>query len=187
MNEWNSKEKNNKMNRKTGALGILEFFAEENEKSLKRMTHPGVISAYILMFFSLMLMLCGMRYGFGPVLWILAFVVTFGALIVGVFLIIRSYFSGDQETQTVADEIEALANDASFDVSEQIIYWDKLQYTKGVGTQLEGRDEEISEIHRQLVNAREEIAAAETSQHRLEAVLTADSILTTARLLDKKA
>lgn len=76
-----------------------------------------------------------------------------------------------------------MANDASFDISEQIIFWDKLKYTKGVGTQLEGRDEEISDMHRRLVNVREEIAAAETSQHRLEAVLTADSVLATARLL----
>lgn len=120
---------------------------------------------------------------FRVTLLVLAFVVTFGSLIVGIFLIIRSYSSGDQETREVAGEIESLANDASFDISEQIIFWDKLKYTKGVGTQMEGRDEEISDIHRRLVNVREEIAAAETSQHRLEAVLTADSVLATARLL----
>lgn len=43
-----------------------------------------------------------------------------------------------------------LANDASFDVSEQIIFWDKLKYTKGVGTQLEGHEEEIDNICRRL-------------------------------------
>lgn len=117
------------------------------------------------------------------ILWILAFVAVFGSLILGLVLIIRSYSAGDQETQSVADEIEAMANDASFDISEQIIIWDKLKYTKGVGTQLEGRDEEISDIHRRLVNVREEIAAAETPQHRLEAVLSADSMLATARSL----
>lgn len=117
------------------------------------------------------------------ILWILAFVAVFGSLILGLVLIIRSYSAGDQETQSVADEIEAMANDASFDISEQIIIWDKLKYTKGLGTQLEGRDEEISDIHRRLVNVREEIAAAETPQHRLEAVLSADSMLATARSL----
>lgn len=138
-------------------------------------------SALFMLFGILLFCVAGLFYG--VTLFILAFVVTFGALIAGVFLIIRSYSSGDQGTQAVAEEIEAMANDASFDISEQIIFWDKLKYTKGVGTQLEGRDEEISDMHRRLVNVREEIAAAETSQHRLEAVLTADSVLATARLL----
>lgn len=138
-------------------------------------------SALFMLFGIALFCLAGLFYG--VTLFILAFVVTFGALIAGVFLIIRSYSSGDQGTQAVAEEIEAMANDASFDISEQIIFWDKLKYTKGVGTQLEGRDEEISEMHRRLVNVREEIAAAETPQHRLEAVLTADSVLATARLL----
>lgn len=138
-------------------------------------------SALFMLFGISLFCVAGLFYG--VTLFILAFVVTFGALIAGVFLIIRSYSSGDQGTQAVAEEIEAMANDASFDISEQIIFWDKLKYTKGVGTQLEGRDEEISEMHRRLVNVREEIAAAETPQHRLEAVLTADSVLATARLL----
>ena len=138
-------------------------------------------SALFMLFGILLFCVAGLFYG--VTLFILAFVVTFGSLIAGVFLIIRSYSSGDQGTQAVAEEIEAMANDASFDISEQIIFWDKLKYTKGVGTQLEGRDEEISDMHRRLVNVREEIAAAETSQHRLEAVLTADSVLATARLL----
>lgn len=138
-------------------------------------------SAIFMLFGIALFCFAGLFYG--VTLFILAFVVTFGALIAGVFLIIRSYSSGDQEAQAVAEEIEAMANDASFDISEQIIFWDKLKYTKGVGTQLEGHDEEISEMHRRLVNVREEIAAAETPQHRLEAVLTADSVLATARLL----
>ncbi|MGP6174285.1 hypothetical protein [Corynebacterium sp. A21] len=119
----------------------------------------------------------------GPALWVLAFVVTFGSLIAGAFLLIRSHSSGDQERQVVNEEIEAMASDASFDVSEQIIFWDKIMFTKGVGTQLEGREQEISEIHRRLVNVRGEIAAAESPQHRLEAVLAADAVLATARLL----
>lgn len=136
----------------------------------------------LLFFISMLVLWLGLAL-YGVYLLILAFVVTFSALITGIFLILRSYSSGDQETQAVTEEIEAMANDASFDISEQIIFWDKIKYTKGIGTQLEGRDEEISDIHRRLVNVREEIAAAATPQHRLEAVLTADSVLATARLL----
>lgn len=122
-------------------------------------------------------------FAWGPYLWILAFIVTFGSLIAGTFLLIRSFSSGDKERQAVNEEIEAMANDASFDVSEQIIVWDKIMFTKGLGTPLEGREREVSEIHRRLVNVRGEIAAAETPQHRLEAVLTADMVLATARSL----
>lgn len=121
--------------------------------------------------------------GYGVTLYILAFIVTFGALGFGIFLLIRSYSSGDKERQAVEAEIEALARDASFDVSEQIIVWDKLTLTKGLGTPLEGREEEVSQIHRRLINARQEIAVAESPQHRLEAVLSADAILATARSL----
>lgn len=113
----------------------------------------------------------------------LSFIAAFGSLIVGAFLILRSYSSGDKETREIAEEVEALANDASFDVSEQIIFWDKLKYTKGVGTQLEGREEEIDTICHRLENVRKEISVAETPQHRLEAVLSADSLLATVRAL----
>lgn len=119
----------------------------------------------------------------GAWLWVLAFIVTFGVPIVGVFLVIRSNYSGDRESQAVNREIEAMVNDASFDVSEQIIAWDKLRFSKGIGTQLEGREEEISEIYRRLMNARDELSAAETPRHQLEAVLAADSILATTRSL----
>lgn len=113
----------------------------------------------------------------------LSFMATFGSLIVGAFLILRSYSSGDKEARKVTEEVEALANDASFDVSEQIIFWDKLKYTKGVGTQLEGQEEEIDTICRRLENVRKEISAAETPRHCLEAVLAADSLLATVRSL----
>ena len=116
-------------------------------------------------------------------LFSLFFIVTFGSLIAGTFLIIRSHFNGDREAQEVTDEISAMANDVSFDVSEQIIFWNKLKYTKGIGTQLEGQEAEISQIYNQLVNAREEIAAAESPQHKIEACLAADSVLATARML----
>lgn len=120
---------------------------------------------------------------FRSILLTLSFITTFGSLIVGAFLILRSQFSGNTENREIAEEVEALANDASFDVSEQIIFWDKLKYTKGVGTQLEGREEEIDTICRRLENVRQEISNAESPQHRLEAVLSADSLLATARSL----
>ncbi len=135
------------------------------------------------------LMLIGMSvifFGFflyGVVLFILAFIVTFGSLIAGTFLIIRSHSNGDREAQEVTEEISAMSNDVSFDVSEQIIFWNKLKYTKGVGTQLEGQEAEISQIYNQLVNVREEIAAAESPQHKIEACLAADSVLATSRML----
>ncbi|WBT08396.1 hypothetical protein PAB09_11050 [Corynebacterium sp. SCR221107] len=83
----------------------------------------------------------------------------------------------------MTEEVEVLANDASFDVSEQIIFWDKLKYTKGVGTQLERYEEEIDNICCRLENVRKEISVAETSQHRSEGVLAADSLLATVRSL----
>lgn len=133
--------------------------------------------------FGLMFFVGSLIFAWGPWLWLLAFIVTFGIPIVGVFLIIRSTVSGDRESQAVNREIEALANGASFDVSEQIIVWDKLKFSKGIGTQLEGREEEISEIYRRLMNARDELSAAETPRHQLEAVLAADTILATTRSL----
>lgn len=57
----------------------------------------------------------------------------------------------------------------------------RLRYTKDI--RAEGSEEEITDILRRLVNIRQEIAIAETSQHRLEAVLATDSLLVTARSL----
>lgn len=136
----------------------------------------------ILMFIGMGVMLSG-AFLYGVLLLSLAFIVTFGSLIAGTFLIIRSHSNGDREAQEVTDEISAMANDVSFDVSEQIIFWNKLKYTKGVGTQLEGQEAEISQIYNQLVNVREEIAAAESPQHKIEACLAADSVLATSRML----
>lgn len=134
--------------------------------------------AAIIAFSALVLM------GFwAPVLWVLAFVVTFIVPIFGLFMIIRSKSSDDRESQAVNVEIEAMANDASFDVSEQIIVWDKLLISKGIGTSMEGREEEISEFHRRLINVRAEISEATTPHHKIEAVLAADSVLASVRSL----
>lgn len=118
-----------------------------------------------------------------PYLWILAFIFTFVAPSVGIFLIIRSKYAGDRKGQAISAEIEAMANDASFDVSEQIIVWDRLKFTKGIGTPLEGREEDIAEFHRRLVNVRTELSEAATSRHKVEAVLAADSVLASVRSL----
>lgn len=189
MNERSSEKKNNESDRRTGFFDVAKMLIEQQNEIMAKATPPSprataaVAAGSIIAFVVGMSIIFGMAFGFGPVLWTFAFIATFSALICGTILIIRSYSSGDQETRAVAEEIEAMANDASFDISEQIIVWDKIKFTQGVGTQLEGREQEISEIYRRLHSARGEIAAAETPQHRLEAVLVADSVLATARSL----
>jgi len=114
---------------------------------------------------------------------VLASLVTLGSIGVGVFFILRSYDTGSTKLGPISDEIEQLRNDASFDVSEELIAWDKLKYTKGIGTKLEGQIGDIENIHRRLVNAHAELAQAETPVHRVEAVLAADAVLALAREL----
>ena len=120
---------------------------------------------------------------YGIALIVLASLVTLGSIGVGVFLILRSYDTGGTKLGPISGEIERLSNDASFDVSEELITWDKMKYTKGIGTKLEGQIGDIENIHRRLVNARDELAQAETPVHRVEAVLAADSVLALAREL----
>lgn len=120
---------------------------------------------------------------YGIALIVLASVVTLGSIAVGVFLILRSYDTGGTKLGPISGEIERLSNDASFDVSEELITWDKMKYTKGIGTKLEGQIGEIDNIHRRLANAREELAQAETPVHRIEAVLAVDSVLAIAKEL----
>lgn len=129
----------------------------------------------LLLFFAMFL--------YGVSLIVLASIVTLGSIGVGVFFILRSYDTGSTKLGPISDEIEQLRNDASFDVSEELIAWDKLKYTKGIGTKLEGQIGDIENIHRRLVNARDELAQAETPVHRVEAVLAADSVLALAREL----
>lgn len=124
---------------------------------------------------------------YGVTLMILAFIVIFGSITVGVFLILRSYTTGDAKFQAISSEVEQMSNDTSFDISEELITWDKLKYTKGIGTGMEGQDSDIEDIHRRLVIARDELAQATTPVHRIEAVLAADSVLAIARELRKPA
>ena len=139
------------------------------------------IGGFAFLFF-LFLAIGGGR-GLSGLLFYLSLLFAIVSVAVGLFFIIRSKWTGDRTSQAINNEIELLANDASFDVSEQIIVWDRLLLTKGLGTQLEGREDEISQVQRRLVNSRQEIAAAESPQHQLEAVMAADSILATARSL----
>lgn len=124
---------------------------------------------------------------YGATLMILAFIVIFGSITVGAFLILRSYTTGDARSQAISSEVEHMSNDASFDISEKLITWDKLKYTKGIGTKMEGQDSDIEDIHHRLVIARDELVQATTPVHRIEAVLAADSVLAIARELRKPA
>lgn len=124
---------------------------------------------------------------YGVTLMILAFIVTFGSITVGTFLILRSYTTGDSKFQAISSEVEQMSNDTSFDISEELITWDKLKYTKGIGTRMAGQDSDIEDIHRRLVIARDELVQATTPVHRIEAVLAADSVLAIARELRKPA
>lgn len=135
----------------------------------------GIIVALLAMLF------------YGIALIVLASLVTLGSIGVGVFLILRSSENGDAAVRAVSGEIERLSNDASFDIAEELIAWDKLKYTKGIGTRIAGQDDLIEDIYRRLANAREELAQADTPAHRIEAVLAVDSILATAKELRTSA
>ncbi|OFP62737.1 hypothetical protein HMPREF2978_00725 [Corynebacterium sp. HMSC074C01] len=130
----------------------------------------------------------GLAFSFyGIALIVLASLVTLGSIGVGVFFILRSYDTGGTKLGPISGEIEQLSNDASFDIAEELIAWDKLKYTKGIGTRIAGQDDLIEDIYRRLANAREELAQADTPAHRIEAVLAVDSILATAKELRTSA
>ena len=86
-----------------------------------------------------------------------------------------------QNSRAVDAELEALARDASFDLAETITRWDTLMLTKGIGTQLQGREEQAAGIHRRLIAAHQSLHAATTPRHRIEAVLHADTLRATAQ------
>ena len=126
----------------------------------------------------------GLAFSFyGIALIVLASLVALGSIGVGVFLILRSSENGDAAFRAVSGEIEQLSNDASFDIAEELIAWDKLKYTKGIGTRIAGQDGVIEDMYRRLANAREELAQADTPVHRIEAVLAVDSVLAIAKEL----
>lgn len=147
-------------------------------------TKDGSISERqaLFLYIGLMVSLVGALL-YGIALLVLASIVTLGSIAVGVFLILRSYDIGDTKLRAISGEIEQLSNDASFDIAEELITWDKMKYSKGIGTKLDGQISDIDDIHRRLVNARDELTQAQTPAHRIEAVLAADSILVLAQEL----
>lgn len=171
-----------------GAMGFIERGLQQHREYQERRWErqrqdweddkPIAIGGFLVLFaFTLPLW-------WGPFLWILAFISTFIVPAVGVFLIIRSSHAGGRQGRAVNAEIEAMANDASFDVSEQIIVWDKLRISKGIGTSMEGREDEIADFCRRLIDVRAEISEAATPHHKIEAVLAADAVLAAVRSVD---
>lgn len=140
----------------------------------------------IFILFGLMALLIGIVY-YAVALMALASILALGSIAAGAFLILRSYATGDSKSKRISSEIELMSNDASFDISEELVTWDKLKYTKGIGTRMEGQDSDIEDIHYRLVIARDELVQATTPVHRIEAVLAADSVLAIARELRKPA
>jgi hypothetical protein len=155
-----------------------EFLVKGNSTK----TNDGTFSSRQAVFLGILVSIVGMFF-YGITLIILASFFTLGSLAVGVLLLLRSYETGDTKFQAISGEIEQMSNDASFDISEELIVWDKLKYTKGVGTRISGQDSEIEDIHRRLTIARDELAQADTPVHRIEAVLAADSVLAIAKEL----
>ncbi|RSZ61813.1 hypothetical protein EAH68_11110 [Corynebacterium hylobatis] len=122
-------------------------------------------------------------WGIAILLWVLAFAVPAVALFVGGYMFVQARTSADESTQAraVEAEIEALARDTSLDLAETITRWDSLILTKGIGTPLEGQEQEAAEIHRRLLAAHETLHAAITPAHRIEAVLHAETLRATAQ------
>lgn len=73
-------------------------------------------------------------------------------------------------------ELEALAQDAAFDLADTINRWDTLVVTKGIGTELRGREEEAAAIQQQLFAAHEALLSAPSVSHRIRAAVHADSV-----------
>ena len=122
-------------------------------------------------------------WGVAVLLWVLAFAVPVVATGFGVTVLLqaRDAKRKAREVEAVDAELTALTRDASLDLAETITRWDNLILTKGIGTPLEGREDEAAEIHRRLITAHEFIRAAATPAHRIQAVLHADSLRSTAQ------
>lgn len=119
----------------------------------------------------------------GVALWLLAIAVPIVGLLYGGNFLVQAWAAREvaQNSRVVDAELEALARDASFDLAETITRWDTLILTKGIGTQLQGRDEQAAGIHRQLIAAHQALHAVTTPRHRIEAVLHADTLRATAQ------
>lgn len=114
----------------------------------------------------------------GVVLWVLAVAAPVAGLLAGGYFFAEAYTCrGAGKINAAADaEVEALARDASIDLSETLSRWEMLRLTKGIGTPLHGRDEEAATLHHQLIAAQEALLAATTPANRMEAVIHADTV-----------
>lgn len=115
-------------------------------------------------------------------LWILAVAVPLAGLGgAGYFLLRAKQSRGEIADRAAVDaELAALAQDAAFDLADTITRWDTLLFTKGIGTELQGREEEAADIQRQLLAAHEALLSAPSAGHRIRAVVHADSVRQTA-------
>lgn len=127
--------------------------------------------------------LAAIMWGIAILLWVLAFVVPAVALFIGGYMVVQARASAAESAQAraVEEEIEAMARDTSLDLAETIARWDSLILTKGIGTPLEGQEQEPAQMHRRLLAAHETLHAAITPAHRIEAVLHAETLRATAQ------
>ncbi|RNE48774.1 hypothetical protein [Corynebacterium alimapuense] len=114
----------------------------------------------------------------GVALWALAIVVPLVGLFFGVSLFVEALkaHNSNQQYRAAEDELEALVQDASFDLSETIIRWDSLMLTKGIGTALEGKEQLAESIHLQLRATHELLEVASTPSQQIDAVSNADAL-----------
>lgn len=114
----------------------------------------------------------------GVVLWLLALAVPVAGLLGAGYFLVRATQVRDAAVERAAAdaELEILVQDAAFDLADTITRWDTLVFTKGIGTELQGREEEAVAIQRQLFAAHEALLSAPTLPHRLRAVVRADEL-----------
>lgn len=114
----------------------------------------------------------------GVALWLLAIAAPVAGFAGAGYFLLRARQSREllDDRAAVDAELEALAQDAVLDLADTITRWDMLMVTKGIGTDLEGREEEARQIQRQLFAAQESLLSAPSLAHRLAAVVHADTI-----------
>lgn len=111
-------------------------------------------------------------------LWVLAVAVPLAGLVLAGYF----FWQGWEERNAVevraaaVAELEALVDDAAGDLADIITRWDLVLVTKGIGTQLEGREDEVHRIHTELIAALGGLRAAQTPVSRAKAVLHADAV-----------
>ena len=104
-----------------------------------------------------------------------------GFLILGAILWVAKQAREEAGQRAAADsELEALVQDAVFDLADTIARWDTLMVTKGIGTDLQGREAEAAAVQQQLIAAHEALLMASSAANRIEAVIHADTVRVSA-------